>query len=218
MHFPAALCYFPAMTDKDPFLDRIEAIKTERAHSGNFSQRDICLSRFEIAWKPLITHVQNLADKHLPRDKRLRVTFEVREDLAVNLKFIIDHDMNAESKNAAFQFPEKSRWRELQTLHFYKSARPGALFNILSGRLTLRDVFSRNAQNDFALVSLDIAEKDARLKNATLHPARMEQAKDLIEYWLAKQMAFEFDQDRLNPRSGLQVTINRTDSGPHSRP
>jgi len=206
------------MTDQTPFLNRIEAIKTAHAESANFSQRDICLSRFEAAWKPLIDHVQHLADRHLPADKRLRIVFDVKEDLAVDLKFVIDHDLNADPKNAAFQFPEHDRWRELQNLHFYKSAQPGALFNLLTGRLTLRDIFSRNALNDFALTSMEIAEKDVRLKNANLHPDRMDQAKDLLEYWLAKQMAFEFDRDRLNPRTTLQVTMKRADSGPESRP
>ena len=194
------------MTDKDPFLNRIDAIKTERAESGNFTQRDICLSRFESIWKPLIDHVQNLADRHLPADKRLRVVFEVDENIRVYLKFILEHDLNA------------GRWGELQSLQFYKSTAHGPILNLLTGRLKLRDVFSRNALNDYALAGLEFGEKDERLKHAALHPARMDQAKDLIEYWLARQMAFEFDRDRINPRSTLQITIKRTDSGPERQP
>ncbi|MGZ9097356.1 MAG: hypothetical protein ACXW30_03555 [Micavibrio sp.] len=206
------------MTDQTPFLNRIEAIKAARADSGNFSQRDICLSRFEAVWKPLIDHVQNLADRHLPTDKRLRVVFEVNENMRVDLKFFVDHDLNANQQDSRFQWNEKDRWREMQSLKFYKSAAHGPILNLLTGRLKLRDIFSRNALNDYALTGLELWEKDTRLKHATLHPARMDQAKDLIEYWLARQMAFDFDRDRLNPRSILQVTIKHMDSGPESHP
>jgi hypothetical protein len=42
----------------------------------------------------------------------------------------------------------------------------------------------------------------------------METAKTVLETWLATQIAFNFDQDRIYPKSSLEITMKRSRSGP----
>lgn len=201
------------MNDRHSFSDQIKNIRQARLKEQSYLKRDAVLLKFQAAWQPLINHMQSLAEQHLPGDKRLYMAFEVKEDFQVDLNISVDTDRNVEYRDRPLQ--ENNRWSRGPVLQFYKRS-DSVLLALASGRLNLRDIFLSSAGNSCALVYVDIGERDPKLKNAALHPDRMDQAKALMEYWLAKQIALDFDSDRLDPRSTLEITMKMTNSGPKS--
>lgn len=204
------------MTLKKDFEQRIKAIRDDRRNENGYSRRDIHLARFMTAWKPLTEHIQALADRHLPADKRLRIEFGVNEVLSLNLKFILETDKAAEDPTYE-KYPD-SRWRGVSTLHFYNSNQ-GFVADSIFGLRRLSDLFKGKSENSrFALHLVDIGEPDPKLKGIVIHPGRVAAACDLLEYWLAKQIAFQFNPEMVNPKSGLEITIKRRDSDPRNGP
>ncbi|MBI2235012.1 MAG: hypothetical protein HYU57_08555 [Micavibrio aeruginosavorus] len=204
------------MTLKIDFEQRIKALRDDRRNENGYTRRDIHLARFMAAWKPLTDHIQALADRHLPADKRLRIEFGVNETLELNLKFVLETDKAAEDPSYE-RYPD-SRWWGVSTLYFFNSNQ-GIVADSILGLRRLSDLFKRNNENGrFALNLVDIGEPDPKLKGIVIHPGRVEPACDLLEYWLAKQIAFQFNPAMVNPKSGLEITIKRRDSDPENGP
>lgn len=204
------------MTLKKDFEERIKAIRDDRRNENGYSRRDIHLARFMAAWKPLTEHIQALADRHLPADKRLRIEFGVNETLKLDLKFVLETDKAAQDPFYE-RYPD-SRWQRVSNLHFYNSNQ-GIVTDSIFGLRRLSDLFTRNNENSrFALHLVDIGEPDPKLKSIVIRPDRVAAACDLLEYWLAKQIAFQFNPEMVNPKSGLEITIKRRDSDPGNGP
>lgn len=204
------------MALKTDFEERIKAIREDRRNENGYSNRDVHLARFMAAWKPLTQHIQDLADRHLPADKRLRVEFNVNEVMKLDLKFILETDKAAEDPSYA-KYPD-ARWSRVTSLHFYNSNQ-GFVADSIFGLRRLSGLFKGKSENSrFALHLVDIGEPDPKLKSIVIHPDQAEAACDLLEYWLAKQIAFQFDQGRVNPQSSLEITIKRRDSDPGNGP
>ena len=204
--------------------EQADRILQERLNSGNYTKRDQHLAQFIAVWKPLTDHVQELANTHFPADKRVRTEFFVDEVLNLRLKFIIQTDKAAEDPSYA-EYKDDVRWWQTSTLDFIRTpsialvsalSSPGNAFRKLTS--IFRSKNGTPGNDAFAVTLLDIGERDQKLCSISIHPDKMEAAKDLLEYWLAKNMAFQFDRDAINPVSAHEIIIKNTVSGPDSRP
>lgn len=193
--------------------DRIDDIMTDlhesRLQGSNYQKRDVLLSRLQTAWAPLITHIQSLAADRLPDDRRLRMELIVKEDLGITLNVIME-----EAREYSGVKDSERYWLPSDQISFYRAANNSATLALVSGRLKLSDLFFARAGNPYALSCIDIGMTDEKLKNSRLHPDHMDDAKGLLEYWLAKQISLNFDPERLNPTATLEITMVRKDPAP----
>lgn len=197
-------------------------LRADQVNSGNYDQREVCLREFTNAWKPLADHAQDLADRYFPAGCRLRIEFKVDEKMNLDMAMNIELDLDPGESTALYRENPDLRWKNLAHMSFYrrdysegsiKRAEQRQWPKPLARRL--RDLFPGApppADYRFALQILDLQAKDPRLADAVLIPSRMDDARGLVTYWLAKNLAFEFDNEAMHPVSVHQITIKRQDS------
>lgn len=195
---------------RDDKLDELMAdLRRRRLEDSNYEKRDILLSRFHKVWQPLTEHIQSLAAAHLPEGHRLHLKFTVKEDFAVALQFSMEQAFQHDPRENAEPY-----WGKTDTLAFYKPAGDSTTLALLSNRLTLSDLFLARAGNPYALTCSNFGITDKKLQASHIHPDRMDKAKALLEYWLAKQISLDFDPERLQPVSSLEITMTRKAPSP----
>lgn len=166
----------------------------------NYAAREILHSKFKQAWSPLIDRIKQLAKDHLPDDKELKVKLEIDDALCAQLTFrLLERDDEIALPLDTLRFRNDLVEYENLFLHCFKDS-PYA-----------------EKSPELALCSLD-GTKTPGLPGRHLHPDDMETAKTVLETWLATQIAFGFDQDRIYPKSSLEITLKRSGSKPENEP
>jgi hypothetical protein len=198
----------------DDFTKTIKTVFTERSAAlrKNYDERERIHSRFERAWTPLIEHMKGLAERHLPEDKRLDISLEVDQKLDVRMKIALSEPSGLEDMwhtIASMHFiNDMGTDKEWFTEHFQESVK--------KNKKHWWHASSRSP--DLALKDLNRDQHAVIGQQSYLHPDDMDVAKRYLEKWLATQIAFNFDQARIYPKSTLEITLKRTKSGPDRTP
>ena len=197
----------------DTFTDKIKSIQTAPPEMSH-RKRDEWLTRLTNIWRPLIDHAQTIADQHLPDGKRLKIHFEAaitkEAQIKTHLRFHLQHDFQ-QDYSILYQEPDNPlRWREIDRLVFTNTSStftpPQGLWKYLP--------FGSRPDYSFKFLGCDkIPEHREQFKK--FRPKQIEQVKSLVESWLATQIAFDFDAERISPTSALEITIKRKNSGPN---
>jgi hypothetical protein len=188
------------MTDLDFFSQRIRVVSEKKMENlrRNHVARESRHALFEKTWSPLIDHMKHLAKAYLPLDKHLVIELNVDEHLTTSLSFALkEHTSISFSLDRLYfknDFLNDPEW-------FTESFNHDSRYYGESPALALKNI-SRHPQSDSIVF---------------LHPDHMQDAKDYLEIWLATQIAFKFDQDRIYPKSSLEIIMKRSGSGPENQ-
>lgn len=191
---------------KDNFENRIKQIRQDCIDATTERQRLERLARFQSIWLPLVEHVQSLADSYVPDTVRLRAVFEIDSRDVLNLTLII------EERDPLQGHISESRWHPVGDLHFYRKDH-GLLTDMILGTVRLKDIFSRDPAARFSLACLSSSDRDPVMEKTVIYPDRMNEAKAILEYWLARHIALHFDPEQLKPTTRSEMTIR-----PHKEP
>lgn len=186
--------------EKNSFENRIKQIRQDCIDATAERQRLERLSYFQAVWTPLIDHVQALADRYVPDDVRLRAVFEIDSRNTLNLTLIIEERAPLHGHIA------ESGWNRVGDLHFYRKDH-GLLTDMILGTVRLKDIFSRDPAARFSLACLSSSDRDPVMEKTLIYPDRMNEAKAVLEYWLARHIALHFNPEQLNPAAQSEMTV-----------
>ncbi len=201
---------------KDNFKSTISAVFAEQSAvlRQNYSDRELLHSKFEKAWAPLIDHMKDLAERYLPEDKGLEICLKVDQSLEVSLQI---HLSGPREQFGGYWSPIDSLYLR-NTFHpaSNKSSSSWCFANDLKEFYNKKNGYTWfwNRQNRSPDLALQIIGKE----RGFFHPDDMEEAKQSLEKWLATQIAFNFDQSRIYPKSTLEITMKRKNPGPDEGP